>query len=601
MENSKTQTGWLDVCLKNVVIFLGALSAMNVDGEVVWNALRQSITDSVAWTGDRTKKLAQTWVSLETYQIIEDALVMALGHPAHLIKVGRHSPHVSFGFSQALENLMLKSIIRFITSPRVAIRQVARAAKAFNINKVFRFVVDRPNRCVFAIDYKRGPNGRTRDPEKDSRSLLFYIRGLLESLAPIWPFQGKIGSVKYLTVNVRPEILIKREMPEAEVEYQGIWLYVNGKRCGHIVYLKRDARTDTFLGEHQLEAGGHGVSAVLMDIDVSRRCHKTGLELPLLRAGEIYRHQTEIPTHIELRWRTNWFFRLVEMIPGLLKPLETGLGTEERMASAEATAAAEAARRQQFQTSVEADAPTRKVAEELIDGVYIEGSEPTLALQFDMKGFTKISTEWGEEKTVQVLRKVFGRMAAAARTRGFWPYKRVGDALVVIYAEWPRHSDEPDRYNSWPEAARGLSALAFEFQEIIKEFDGVKLRIGLASGKVTWHNQADEPNTVRFEGLGEAITWAARIESKGAKAGEVAATTDFCHLAYESNQLPESIFEVRPNVAVNDDEQIGCRHLTRAIPDPRANAIILLDPQRRARLEARTGPQSPPASTGRGS
>lgn len=584
------QTAWLDVCLKNIVIFLGALNAIGIDGDVVWNALRQIITDSATWTGDRTKRLAQTWVGLEAYQVIEDAVVEALGHPYHLAKVGRHSPHVSFGWSEALEKRMLKSLIRFITSPRVAVRQVALAAKAFNVNKVFRFVVDRPDRCIFAVDYLRGPNGKTRDPEKDSRSLLFYIRGLFESLAPIWPLQGKHGSVKYLTVNIRPEAVLARELPDATVEYRGIWLYVNDKRRGRIIHLRRDRRTDTFLGEYESTPGDNSIAAVLMDEDVNSLCTRTHTPLPLLRAGEIYRYQVAIPTHIELRWRTNWFFRLVEMIPGLLKPLEQGLGSEERMATAEARAAAEYARRQQFQTTVEADAPTKQVAEELIDGVFQEGLRPTLALQFDMKGFTKLSNQWGPEKTAHVLRQVFARMTEATRNRGFWPYKRVGDALVVIYAEWSRQSDEPDQYSSLAAAARGLSRLAFEFQEIIKEFEGVQLRIGIGYGTVMWHNQSLEPNTIRFEGIGEAINWAARIESKGARAGEVAATAAFCQLANDGT-VPASVTEPRPSVVVNEDESIECYRLIRPIPDPNLANVRPLKLRGPAGLTATTEPQ----------
>lgn len=597
----KNTTGWLDVCLKNVVIFLGALSAIGIEGDVVWDALRQIIIDSATWTGDRTKRLAQTWVGLEAYQVIENKVVEALGHPSHLAKVGRHSPHVSFGWSEALEKGLLKSFIRFITSPRVAVRQVAQATKAFNVNKMFRFVVDRPDRCVFAIDYLRGPNGKAHHPENDSRSLLFYIRGLMESLAPIWPFQGKHGSVKYLTVNIRPEVLLARELPSATVEYQGVWLYVNDKRCGRIVHLRRDRHTDTFLGDYESTPGDNSIAAVLLEQDVTSLCTRTRVHLPLLRAGEIYRYQVDIPTHIALRWRTNWFFRLVEMIPGLLKPLEKGLDSEERMASAEAKAAAERARRQQFQTTVEADAPTKRVAEELIDGAFQERTRPTLALQFDMKGFTKLSNHWGTEKTANVLRQVFAHMTTAARKRGFWPYKRVGDALVVIYTDWSRHSDEPDQYASLAEAARGLSDLAFEFQELIKKFPGVQLRIGLGYGSVMWYNQSLEPNTIRFEGIGEAINWAARIESKGAKAGEVAATANFCQLAHGTTTLPEAIFESRPPVAVNEDEAIECWRLVKPIPDPSLATVVSLKPRAPAAIQAHTEPQAPPTQSGRGS
>ena len=361
---------WLDVCLKNAVIFLSALGAVGLDADLVWNALRVAVSETATWTGNRLEKLAKTWVSLETYQVIENALVAALGHPAHLIKVGRHSPQVSFGFSEALEKWMLKSLIRFITSPRVAIRQVAGATKAFNHNKMFRFVADKPDRCVFAIEYLPGPNGQVRTAEEDSRSLLFYIRGLMESLAPIWPWQGKTGVVKYLTVNARPEALLTKELPMAAVTYHGGRLLVNGVSCGQVIYLRRDPKTDTFLGDWTTTPTGGSIAAVRINRDVTSQCTKTALEFPLLRCEEIYRYETEIPTHIELRWRTNWFFQLVELIPGLLKPLQTGLGSEARTAEAEMAAASERARSEVLRELVRNSSPTHAVADALIDGQY---------------------------------------------------------------------------------------------------------------------------------------------------------------------------------------------------------------------------------------
>lgn len=518
---------WLDVCLKNVIIFLGALVASGYETEAIWSALRHILNQTGLITRDQ---LLGMWVSLTDYKVIENTLADVLGHPWRLVGIGHHAPKESFGWSEALKKGLLKSFIRYITSARVAIYQIVAETKTFNNNKTFRFIVDKMNRCVLEVEYLFGPNGERRTAEEDYRSLLYYIRGILESLAPIWwLWEPKIGWVKYLTVNIRPEFIIRRENPKARVIIKDGYLFVDEEVYGQVVYLLRDRETQTYLGDYQEESGDGTIPAILITEDITTRCKQTDEALPILCEGEIYRYgEYELKNLIEMRWKSNWFFRMVESIPGILARIQDGIYSEIKFSQAQMLTAVEEEARRILQELQEESSPTKKVAQLLRDGKFPNPSRQlTVALLLDIVGYTKLDTDRHDEEVVELFQE-FDRVGREQFS--FWPYKSVGDAFWFIHSDWARADDEPAPYPTMEEAARGMISCALELLRVAQQ-RGFQLRIGVAFGYVRWRNQARHGRrAILFEGLGSTLNQTSRLQNFGCDPGQVAVSTELVEL-----------------------------------------------------------------------
>lgn len=549
--SSTNLSKWSDICLKNIVIFLAAAKRLNLDQNLIWDATRQA-TGKPFWT---LRTLAQAWVSLPQYQQIENAFVAASGHASHLIEVGRTAAAASFGFSDSLQKFLLEGLIRFITSPRVAIRLVDHATRAFNHNKKFRLVVDEPDHCVFEIEYNLGPNGERRTATEDYRSVLYYIPGIMESTVQIWPHQTT-SSVVYRTINVTPRYVIEHEWPGVTVTINHDTLFINYEEYGEVVHLVRDAATGAYLGDYQAHAAPGTLAAILITRDVCTPDQHTGELKPVMRTGEIYRHNRDIPTHLAIQWHTNWVFKLIESIPGLLKPIDRALSQEERTATAELIAATERAERELLTEITERHAPTRRVAQLLMHNAYQEAMLPTLVMQIDVCGFTKLAAERGSRGTAEFLTKTMGAIKHMVQDEyGLWPYKFMGDGALVVWANWDRHPDDPGQYQHAHEAAIGMVECARRLHELARN-NGVKLRIGLAYDEVVWFDlnieKEIDPNPL-FEGCGQGLNRAARLEQYGAFKGTTALAPEVVGLIHpEITNPPNPImgeFHYRGHVA----------------------------------------------------
>ncbi len=527
------------------MIFLVAARRLGIDPNIIWDATRAA-TGKPFWT---PRTLAQAWVTLHQYQQIEDAFVSVSGHVTHLIEAGRTAAAASFGFSDSLQRFLLSGLIRFITSPRMAMRVVDQATRAFNRNKKFRFVVDEPDHCVFAIEYLDGPNGERRTATEDYRSVLYYIPGIMESTIQIWPGQKKSARVAYKTVNVTPRYVMHHEAPGSTVVVNHDTLFIDYEEYGEVVHLVRDAATGAYLGDYQTRSAPGTLAAILITRDICTKDTKTGELYPVMRAGEIYRHNRDIPTHLSIQWHTNWFFRLCEALPGLLTPIDKGLSQEERTAAAELLAASERAERELLTEIAERHAPTRRVAQLLMHGAYQEVTLPTLVMQVDVCGFTKIAAERGSRGTAEFLTHTMGKIKHLVQDEyGFWPYKFMGDGALVVWAEWERHPDDPGQYQHPHDAAIGMIECARRLHQLAAE-NGVKLRIGIAYDEVVWFDLNIEkdldPNPL-FEGCGQGLNRAARLEQYGAFKGSTALAPEVVGLIHP--ELPAD----QPPVTIGD-------------------------------------------------
>lgn len=534
MENtraSKTEA-WLNVCLKNVVIFLSFLEGNGLNPEPLWTAIRLAISESVDWLGSRYEHLSSTWVSLYDYQVLENTLVDIMGHPAWLTIAGRYSRKKSFE-SKALQ-FFLKYFIRFITSPRVGVWQIAKATSGFNHNKTFTFVVDEWNHCILRMEYLTGPNGEQYTVADDIRSVLNYIRGLMEAVPTIWAWQDEddeaikpfinvtaeqitdrdllktVGKVRYLTINVTAEQILAKELPSATVEYRDSVLYIDGEKYGYVVYLSRDPKTDQFHGDWDYNPTPGSIPAIYIERELSTQCKKTGHWLPLIRPGEILRYNKEIPTLIFMAWYSNLFLRLGDWVMKKLQPIEKGLQSEARAALAEMRERFERRERLKYQESVERKMPTKAIAQALVNGTFQPFEAETLVMNFDVAGSRVIAKRHrvSRREATAMVRKLVNEIIKFLKGNGFWIYKSEGDGCIVVYSEWDRLPDEPKPHENMHEAALTMINCALEMHNIAKRH-GLEIRVGITASSLEWHNQTNDEESddreITLEGGGQAL------------------------------------------------------------------------------------------------
>lgn len=502
----KRQDTWADVCLKNVVVLLAACTGMHINPQVVYDALPEK-------AGRTRDALAKAWCTLTEFNQILDALVEELGHPAHLIEVGRHSNRVSFGF-EYVQRLLLKGIARWFTSPSIGIHQIPTAAQSFNRNKHWRALLEpkeAKGRQLFMVSYPPGPNQeQPRSPLADSRSLLYFVRGVAEVIATLWPWQGRVGHVRYAVVQIPALDLIHKEMPEARVEFADGTLRVDNEIYGHVVFLVPDAQKG-HLGEYQEtapESGEEFVAGICMVRDLCTPCKKSGKLLPLMREGEIYEHPgIPLPgTIIELKWRDILPLRVLAQIIGrwFSGSFDTSLSNESRASEAEASAAD--ARLQQWlgQRHMARAFPTPEIARAVTGGTFEELDILTCAMFVDIVGSTKIGRKMQHSEKVGMIRELMEPLARIAQRHGGWYYKFTGDGGVFVFT------------NGWTRPAQGtmkqsvVAAVqaAREMQQAAADLN-LQLRIGIHVDRVTWYALQEK---FSFEGTGLALDNAKRME-----------------------------------------------------------------------------------------
>lgn len=545
---------WSDVCLKNVVIYLSACIGMDIDPEVILNALPENLADIRARLTERWKiacakrksrdkrrwdlcglaedLLSGKWVTLAEYQRIEDAFVEATGHAAHLVEEGRYAGPGAFGSKRILGALLRAPLLRHLTSPWIGVRLIPSESYSFVRNKMFETVTQGPGRAVYAIRYV--PDKRTgilRTAEEDQRSLLQHIRGVLESIAPIWRFQRRPGHVRYLTVDIRPQAVLAKEWPSARLELtlEG-HLLINGETYGRVVHLKRDEATGRHLGDYQEDSDHSTIPAILITRDVRTPCRKTGEQMSIMRQGEIYRDEVPLENLVELRWRTNPLMRLFERTR-LPAQLESGVADDQERADTTHELVGAQAELQDMRQHL---FPTPLIAELVATGKWEPATFGTVTLELDLAGFTRMTRGWPSETARRVVEPLMSAFKAAAKRRGLFPYKPMGDGLIVTAAMWPSRSREPLAYADLQEAARAMEELGDELHEIARRGPvPFFMRVGIGYNDVAW--SAPDGG---WEGTGQGLEDSNRQQRYAAEAGTTACSPEFMNLLHGGDVMP---------------------------------------------------------------
>lgn len=526
---------WLDVCLRNVSLLLAASEAMGIDPEPIYEALPEA-------RGLSHKELSKVWVPLDQFDRALDAWVAAAGHPAHLIECGRSLKDIEFG-SEAFKRIVMSGPIQYLTDPGLALSsgEVIRSASKWTTNKRFHALYEgrRRGEELFHIEYLRGPAGEPpRRAGDDLLSVIYWIRGMWEQIAPMWAGQDDPGSVELLRAEVDVFSLVDKVLPGSRRELvDGVFL-VDGAAVGRVVWLLPDAEHDgRYLGDWapvppEPGTAGGSTPAVRIERDLQTVSTRTRESLALMREGEIYSHpEHPVPgTAMRMRWRSSmvsrWFGNFFR---GSQKRLTEEMNSELEQAASHRQVATYAQRLQVADEYLRKRFPTQQIARGVLDGVYEPQKLTTAVLLLDIVKFTVKSWKLQSHEMAAKIRRFSARMIAICEQEAGWFYKFTGDGGIFVWTDWSGEDDAGVQRR----AAQGALQAARMMRRIAEEEFGWELRIGLHAGEVTWYILEEG---FSFEGTGIGIDLAARME-KAAGDGQICCSQQFVDFLVEPEGL----------------------------------------------------------------
>jgi class 3 adenylate cyclase len=147
----------------------------------------------------------------------------------------------------------------------------------------------------------------------------------------------------------------------------------------------------------------------------------------------------------------------------------------------------------------------KSIAERLLStGETFAERYPQSSILFaDIVGFTSLSERISPVALVDMLGQIFARFDSVVEKRGLTKIKTIGDAYMVASGVPDARSDH----------ARVLVEFAREMFELVRDIDGIKLRIGISSGELVAGVIGQSRQL--FDVWGDVVNTASRMESDG--------------------------------------------------------------------------------------
>ncbi|MGD9730301.1 MAG: adenylate/guanylate cyclase domain-containing protein, partial [Nitrospiraceae bacterium] len=134
---------------------------------------------------------------------------------------------------------------------------------------------------------------------------------------------------------------------------------------------------------------------------------------------------------------------------------------------------------------------------------FADGYSKCSVLFADLVGFTRLSTEIKPEELVKLLDEIFSRFDELTAKYGLEKIKTIGDAYMVAGGLPEEREDH----------AQACVALATDMRSIIREYAGLKVRIGINSGEVV--AGIIGKRKFIYDLWGDTVNIASRMESQG--------------------------------------------------------------------------------------
>lgn len=528
----------LDVGPKNVKAMVALMGFLAKERSLNERDLVQELWVGLpaGWTSDRVQ---QEFMPLGVYNVVQSNFARVLGDPAQLEKYGKLGVKVNFGGLTALVD-WVSMVTRFFTSPEWVFRAIIpRVTVGFNDNKRVMTVESSWKHVIHRVVYQDRSGRRTREPEDDVESLVWWAPGFTAATAWFWGLEAHI--FHHLLELDLPKFLQRYLRPGFQLNKSGDGsLYLDSHLVAERTRLYRDS-AGFFTADRPAEGGDLTYKEawhVLTEVKVTAN---DGHVWILAKPGQVFCREAGCSL-TEYNWTPpDWFrlaFRLFSYatrLGPLQERVAAHLGSRvtesEQQAEVElARARLDAAERERLKADTD-NYPTPKLAELAVTGRLGERHTQSVILVFDVANFTQLMKSLGSVEAVRRLRPFWEQcwlnikryspwtLAWKQGDPVAWVANQPGDGWVLVLS-----SDFDGDFALDPaETKRELVKLALElarrFHEAIaeiKDADGASMYIRVG---ITW-----EPGLVLFQGghnnrrievAANGVNQAARIQDAG--------------------------------------------------------------------------------------
>lgn len=550
-----SQRGLVNFGPNGVEIVHYIVSVLKIDLEEFSHPLAPEIQDLVRWAYEvyRKKQILpkpypNLWVEHRVWLEVERRLEQMVGHWHHLGDAGAASADVAFGVDAAGAAIARSWFGRLVTSPEAGYKQIGTVAQKYlgkpgEANKTYAFQKLGPGIGLVHMIHNR----EVLDPTEDSGAF-GWSRGHGIGVPRIW--RQKVEEGQFVAVAVQPADFLRERGETVDERVDGGLLYLNNEPHARMVYIRLDEHgrvTPEDKPEDYATQPGEGlIPAWLVTNDFVTTCRKDGCpegHHPLLRTGQLWEASRETPfpnSSFVVHWKPSrlaqWFGKWF----GVEQRFAASVETERLLSETQVMAATQRARSEVLAAIVRDAVPTTRIADEILASSWKAVTLPTLALQLDIVGYEQRIAGWTATQTSEVIDRLMVKFEEAAERHGLWPYKQIGDCLVVVWALWPTYPYDPLKWPIPQEAATAMMKLATELHQIA--FDDAErfyLRIGIGYGNATWnHRHRTGKHGIRWEGTGPGLVEQARVETFGARAGHTAVSHSIMTLAHGDSVTP---------------------------------------------------------------
>jgi len=537
---------WLDVSLNNLVEEIKSLRADGVDVSALFSAAADILGEEGPWTIDR---FVDKWVTLEQYNKLQHILKKHAGHAEHLRRAGQNASkrELAYGETEGLKRLAANWLLRWFSSPAVGISLINTGTKNYNTNKTFDIISAQHGEVYLKLNYLTGSNGEQRTAEDEINSVLDRVRGVLESIERMWQIDNILarsikralrmppskphGDVTYLTVDIRPEIRLKHEWPEARMTIDNYGkLLIQGERYGRLV----DLYPHPDFGGHLFrytpkKLTQKATQAILIERDVLTPCTRTGEQFPIMRKGEVYRYQEHIDTIIKINYHTNTWRRMWDYVLGARNKLRYESQANLHKQIRETNVLLEGARQREEATkellAKILNPPTEKLFREFALAIdepshpqAFKATEFEAAVLFaDLEGFTMQSRGVDSVALFDVLNTYHDIARSVCFRHDALIYKTIGDGFMAVFPrDWEgdnRNLTTGDLIERAIKASQEMMTKVAHKPVILPGADNpVRIRLGINAGAVTIGTMGTAPDAI-----GDVVNFAARAESASSR------------------------------------------------------------------------------------
>lgn len=495
----------------------------------------------------------QRWIPLSIYNVMQDNLVTLLGgHPWRLREVGWCAAETTFGGMEALQLFIHRLFLKYLTSPLVGIAKLCEATHAWHCNK--RWLLHRctHNSTFIVITYPEGPNGIRRTPFEDRRSVLYYIRGILEKIPRMWARQPD-ATLEYRVCQVPLLQLLAAEAPELTLEFDRRVLKVNGDVVAKVVFLEPDEQV-IYTGTYsERSTGKKSLPALLITRTIRTPC-QNGKLLPLALEGEIYAIDDNNPlpaTVIYMGWKTDWVRRVVERaVPDIARAFQRSIELLEEASDA-AVVAAELREQAEYGLKVMAlRFPNLEIAKQVRDQEFgdrrPDGTYSGVRSNLDiMVCMDIVGSVAATEKAKQLgrldehdekSRRMYRKIAQLAREYFLWFYNFTGDG-GLIQGTIGAMSANPTAPLTIQQMADRVVAFVRALHAMVYRETGWKIRVGIHYGENRWSVEEEDSS---LHARGEPCNISMRMQAAAPNEGTLA-TPAFVALVTNKEQFGPQI------------------------------------------------------------